>query len=135
MYEKLHPAGVFTRHQGSHDTTSSTRLRVYYSASRKETGSIAQCDRKEGRKKSSMPGIGRQNLWSSLRITHEIYFALRAHSDSDSPKFFSAGLTRTHTHQNFLQPDSLGLKLTKTLLTRTHSDSDSRLNLSLSESE
>ncbi|KAH8028874.1 hypothetical protein HPB51_020005 [Rhipicephalus microplus] len=41
-----------------------------------------------------------------------------------------ARLTRTHAHKNFL-----GLKVTPTFLTRTHSDSNAQPVLSLSESE
>uniref|UniRef100_A0A224YKI1 Uncharacterized protein n=1 Tax=Rhipicephalus zambeziensis TaxID=60191 RepID=A0A224YKI1_9ACAR len=42
--------------------------------------------------------IGRQNMWSSLRLTNKICFALGTHSESDSLKFFAAGLTQTQTH-------------------------------------
>lgn len=72
-------------------------------------------------------GIGRQNF------AHGISFELWTHWDSDLRNFLWARLTRTHTHRNFLLLDSLGLKLTKTLLTRAHSDS--WLDLSLSDSE
>lgn len=55
-------------------------------------------------------------------------FLLWAHSDSR--KFSSARLTWTHTDENVFQTDSLKVKLAKTLLTRAHSDSDSRFYLS-----
>lgn len=47
---------------------------------------------------SSISSIGRQKMSSSLRLTPEIYFAFKTHSDLDSAKFLSFGLTCTKTH-------------------------------------